>query len=193
MAAENDNGEGDEFPLTDPGFTADDIQGVTFDELFEIGMGNQPCADDRVRREAQTFVATSMRAQGYKYQVIANEMGCSLGWAHALVKRGLKRLDAKTAETAETIRQLQIERLDKMLAGVMDRAEQGDSFAIQSALAIMDRIDKAWGIEPPKRVEHTFTDEAVNETRSQLAKALAAVSDANTDAEGAGDPPARIN
>ena len=193
MAEADDNGEGGEFPLTDPGPTADEIVGVTMDDLFSIGTGEMPCADDRVRREAQTFVATHMRAQGYGYDAIRLEMGISIGWAWALVQRGLKKISKKTEETADTIRSLQKERLEKMLAGVMDRAVEGDSFAISSALQIMDRIDKLWGIEPPKVVEHTFTQELVNESRNSLFKALVAQHDERPDPGGTGEPPAKVH
>jgi len=193
MTDEKDNGEGEDFPLSDPGPTADDIVGYNVDQLFAIGMGEEECDDDRVRREAQTFVSTYMRSQGHSYQMIANEMKCSIGWCHRLVQRGLKRIYKKTQESAETIRQLQLERLNKMLAGVMERAETGDSFAIQSALQVMDRIDKAWGLEPPKRVEHTFTEDARNEALDQLSKNIAALAHERTDQDGSGDPPDRLN
>ena len=185
----NDEAGGD-IGLEDPGPTADEIAGISTEELFEIGMGNQPCEDKKVKREAQSFVALMMRKQGHGYQVIANEMGVSLGWAHGLVQRVLKKT---VKETAEQVRLVQLDRLETMLAGVWDRAEGGDSFAITSALAIMDRIDKLHGIEPPKRIEHTFTDDAVNETRSQLAKALAALSEPDADAGAPGETPPAIH
>lgn len=159
-------------PDIDPGPDADEIENIGMEALFEIGMGQRECDDTKVRVAAQAFVATHMRAQGYEYRAIAAEMGISLGWCFDLVKRTLKRLEKKTMETAETVRQLQLARLDKLLAGHMERAET-DPFVVPMVLQIMDRIDKLWGIEPPKRIEHKFTEDDVNATRNALAAALA--------------------
>lgn len=168
----NENGEAEDIGLTDPGPKADEITEITTEEIFEIGMGNQPCADDSVRRECQRYVALMMRTQGHKYETIATEMGCSVGWAHALVQRGIKM---RIKEPVDTIRQMQIDRLENLYAAVAGDAEAGDTFKIEAALKIWDRINQFHGIEAPKRVEHSFTEDARNDALGKLAKNIAAL------------------
>lgn len=172
---------GDDIGLEDPGPLLDEISGVTIEELFEIGMGESPCEDPKIKREAQSFVALTMRKQGHNYRVIAKEMDVSLGWAHQLVKRILSKT---VRETADQVRLTQLDRLETLLAGVWSNAEDGDTFAIASALQIMDRIDKLHGIEPPKVVAHTFTKGARDAAINELATQLAALSHEITDSDG---------
>ena len=176
--------------LEDPGYSADEIRDKTTEEIFNIGMGTQDCDCATTRREAQTFVALIMRTQGHTYDVISSEMGVSKGWAHRLVMRGIKR---RQKEPVETIRQMQIDRLEKLLAGCWDAAEAGDPAAVSSALAVMDRIDKAHGIEPPKRIEHTFTQEARADALDQLNQAISALPAEESDTSSSGDPSDRIH
>lgn len=185
MSDDENKDKADDIGLVDSGHLADEIKDVTTDEIFSIGMGETECDDKILKRECQRYVALMMRTQGYNYETIAGEMHISQSWAHALVSRGIKM---RQKEPVETIRQMQIDRLEKLLAGVWDNAEGGDSFSIQSALSIMDRIDKAHGIEPPKRIEHTFTKEARNDAINGLAAKLAALSAEKSDSDGVTEP-----
>lgn len=190
MSDDQKHGEAEDIGLADPGLTAGEITDMQTEEIFEIGMGNQPCEAPEVKRECQRFVALMMRTQGHKYETIATEMGISTTWAWKLVKRGISM---RQKEPVDVIRQMQVDRLETLLAAVWDRAEGGDSFAIQSALAIMDKIDKAHGIEPPKVVEHTFTKGARDAAVNELTSRIAALSDEIPDSTADPDPPDSIH
>jgi len=192
MSDDVENGEGDKFPLSDPGYTADDIKNANLEDLFEIGMGRE-CDDPSLKREAQTYVATQMRIAGHKYQEIALEMGISLSWGHTLVKRGLKRMFERVAEGAETSRMQQVARCEAMLVGFFDKACDGDTFSAQMVLNIMAKMDGYLGIEAPKRIEHTFTEDAVNDARRELTKAFAALNGEIPDAENPDETTAQVH
>ncbi len=162
----------------------DDLAELPAAELYAIGTGQQPCEAPEIKRAALRYVCLMMRRQGYQYRDIAAELGISTALAHNYVKDAIGGL---VKEMAEEVRQVQIQRLETMLAGVMDKAEAGDAFAIGSSLQIMDRIDKLHGIEPPKRVEHTFTETAVNDARNALLKKLSALSYESSDSGSSGN------
>lgn len=168
-------------------FDDDNVLSITMDELYEIGIGQRACDDDKLRIAAQTHVAVTFRQQGYTYRVIASEMGIHLSRAHDLVQKAMKRLREKTKDTAETVRDINIERLNELLTFYWGPASKGLPEAGKMALQIIDRIDRAYGIEPPKRIEHSFTDEDVNAARQQLFKALTARNTAGTPAGDSGD------
>ena len=173
-----DNGAGVEPP---------EFEELTSETLWNIAMGDEPCDDPTVRLQARRFSALMMRQQGTPYRDIAAMLKCSLSTAFKYVKSEIeKRVD----EAADTVRQLHLDRLNMMLAGVMDRATEGDSFAIDSALKVMGKIEALMGIEPPKKVEHTFGDGARDEARDRLAAAIAAANAEGSDRDDPGEPPA---
>lgn len=160
------------------------IAGLTSETLWEIGTNVQDCEDRKLKTEAQRYVAVTCRQQGYSYPMIAEMIGRSLSWTWELVQGAMRRV---IKEPVETIRQIQIDRLDQLLAGVWERATAGDTFSIASALQIMARIDALHGIEAPKQVHHTHTEDAVAESRNALAKALAAAHGSGATGQDIGD------
>ena len=168
----------------------DPIDSLTAEEIFDIGLGQSPCNDPELMRQAQTYVAVMYRKQGASYRDIASELSVSLGWAHKLVSNALKD---SLQDSLNTVRKMQIDRLETLLAGVWDRASEGGTFEISAALAIMAKIDQAYGIEPPKQVVHTHTTEALNAARNELAKALGGINPPGEDQDGSGEPPRTLN
>lgn len=120
------------------------------EELYKIGIGEIPCADAGLLREATAYCALYLRRQGYDYRTIAVQLQVSLSWAWDLVNCTVK---AHQAEEVGTIRRLHLDRMEAMLQPILDRATEGDTIAIDSALRIMAKIEALMGIEPALKLE----------------------------------------
>lgn len=153
------------------GVDGSDAISLSGEQLWKIGTGEEPCEDEVLHRSAVDYCATLMRQQGHSYPEIAAQLQCSVGRAWNGVQRTLKKT---LREPADKIRALHLQRLDAMLVGVMDRATEGDGFAISSALQLMAKIEQLMGVEPPKKVQVSF-GEQTDDARAALFKAIAAL------------------
>lgn len=120
--------------------------GLTAELLWKIATGEEPCGDEGLRRDARRYAALLLRRQGHGYREIGQALGCSLTWAWKLVTDEVKRA---IREPAEATRQIHIDRLEAMLQPQLDRATDGDTFAVTAALQIMAKIENLLGIVPP--------------------------------------------
>lgn len=171
----------------------DTVQKVNAEEIFEIGLGERECLDKKLRMHCQVSVAVQLRCQGYNYQTIGIEMGVAQSWAWRLVQRGMETAQKQLVESVETLREVQKARCDAIITANWENMERGDSFATQNVLKAMAALDAYWGLEPPKRVEHTFTEDARNEAIDQLAKNIAALTPTGDDQGSPTDTPDRVN
>jgi hypothetical protein len=99
--------------------------------------------------------ALDLRKRGLTYPQIAKAMSVSLGTAHKLVQTAISDIPK---ELAEDVRLLELERLDRMLAGMWPKAIAGDPKAVAAAVKIMDRRAKYLGIDAPIKAELTGKD-----------------------------------
>jgi hypothetical protein len=89
--------------------------------------------------------------------------------------RVLRQRRTKIAEGLDQLRDLQDERLNRLLTAAWSNAIQGDSTAIQTVLRIMERQSKLHGLDAPVRTEVTGADggavkvQAVTEEERQAA------------------------
>ena len=74
-----------------------------------------------------------------------------------LVKQDLHRVmrqrRTKITEGVDQMRDLQDERLNRMLTAAWTNAIQGDAAAINTVLRIMERQSKLWGLDAPTKTE----------------------------------------
>lgn len=79
------------------------------------------------------------------------------GWderyAYKDVMRELARLRETMAEDGETVRQIELDRLDRLTEALWSRATDGDEAAIDKVLRIMDRRAKYLGLNRPEGIE----------------------------------------
>ena len=174
----------DDLPLPD-GLDEGDAIALSGELLWKIGTREEPCDDEDLYRSARDYCATLMRQQGHGYQDIAAQLGCSVGTAWNGVQRVLRKT---LREPADQIRALHLKRLDAMLAGLMERATEGDTFAIGAALQVMTKIEQLMGVEPPKKMEVSFGEQA-DDARAALAKAIAALAGPGNAGSGDQQPP----
>lgn len=108
-------------------------------------------AADRLRGAALRRQCVALRATGLSYEAIGERVGCSRqnAWKH--VTAAFDDIRTKTAENAVILRDLELERLDRMLEGVWEAATTGDVSAVDRALRISERRAKLLGLDAPAK------------------------------------------
>ena len=99
--------------------------------------------------------ALRLRSKGFTYQKVAETLGISKTAAYHRVQNALAAIPK---EAVEEYRKLETERLDTMLERVMEKVTHDDGksgflFAVDRALAIMDRRAKLLGLDSPTKHE----------------------------------------
>lgn len=102
-------------------------------------------ATERQRR------ALELRKAGYGFQIIADQLGYKdPSGAYRAIRAALKKT---LQEPADEVRRIELERLDKMLAGLWPQAIKGHTFSVDRVLAIMDRRAKLLGLDAPLKID----------------------------------------
>lgn len=102
-------------------------------------------------RAAQTAKeALALRLQGLTYDEIGQRLQVSHGTAYRHVSLELANTRKESAETAEELRQVELARLDRLLAVVGPMAESGDLAAVDRVLRIQERRAAYLGLDAPK-------------------------------------------
>jgi hypothetical protein len=68
------------------------------------------------------------------------------------LKRARERSRAQLESSVEELRDLQGERLERLLAGVWGKALKGDTKSADTAARLIERICKLRGLDPPTRI-----------------------------------------
>lgn len=121
--------------------------------------------------------AMQYREQGYSFEEIATELKIGDTTAYDLVVDGLKSI---LQEPAEQLLAQQIKRTTALLTGFYSDAKGGDDAKLASALRLLERLDRLYGIaQPAQKLELTGAGGGPIETKEIVtdedrAKALAA-------------------
>lgn len=102
--------------------------------------------------ETQLKVLQYRRA-GLSFQKIGQELGIAQSTAYRLFSLALKETRELATETAEEVKQLELERLDKMLLGCIDGAYRGNLKNIETVLRIQERRAKYLGLDAAGKVD----------------------------------------
>lgn len=113
----------------------------------------------RVEAAVRQQEALQLRLRGQTYREIAEATGyASESGARKAVETALQAIRDECEETAEEVRSMELQRLDKMLDGVWSSAIGGDPKGIEAALKIMDRRAKLLGLDRAQKREITGPD-----------------------------------
>lgn len=124
-----------------------------------------------VKATERQLKAVELRMAGRTYQEIATELGYAHpSGAHAAVQSVLKEA---RSEAAEEMRELELDRLNKLLSGVWEKALAGDVKAVHAVLAIIDKRSKLAGLYSPTQYAEVVNVHYVNDWQSVGAKDLA--------------------
>lgn len=94
-----------------------------------------------------------LRLAGNDYRTIAAKLGVSVAQAFRDVSAVLQETREQAAEDAAALRELEVARLDKMLAALDPRIEDGEPRAIETAIRLSESRRKLLGIDAPTKVE----------------------------------------
>ena len=119
----------------------------------------RPDTDRRtITGEENRLRALQLRKAGLPYHAIGQQLGTTSQYAFKLVKAALEHLRTRCAEATETLRQLELERLDALLMGLWTPASRGDHASIDRVLKIMERRARLLGLDAPAKVAPTSPD-----------------------------------
>lgn len=114
---------------------------------------NAPNAPRKAKASERSKQAVMMRIAGATFEQIAERLGITAQSAYGLVSRALEKTRAQTAESAETLRQMEIQRLDAMQAAIWSDAMKGDEQKIDRLLKIQTRRAALLGLDAPTKQE----------------------------------------
>ncbi len=108
-------------------------------------------------------VALNLRKQGFDYRLIADKLTklmhpkgdkrVSARTAYEYVQAELLALRQQTEMDAQSIRDLELERCDILLASLHRKINKGDVGAVMAAVKIMERRSRLLGLDAPTRSE----------------------------------------
>ena len=102
--------------------------------------------------DARALKALDMRLGGSTYRQIGAALAVSHATAFSDVQRMLREY---AAEPATQVRDAEVARLDRLMAGHWDKAINGDVNSTRTVLTIMDRRAKLLGLDAPQKLDVT--------------------------------------
>jgi len=103
--------------------------------------------------------AIALRLAGMDWQTIAGRLGyADRGSACKDVARALEANLAEQSQAADTLREVESLRLDRLQAAAWPAAVKGDLKAIETVLKVIDRRARLHGLDHPVRTEITGAD-----------------------------------
>ena len=97
--------------------------------------------------------ALKLRRQGLTYAAIGDALGMSESGAYYAVDRGLEKATQLVTKEADRLRQLEVQRLDRMQEGLWPTAETGDHKSIDRVLRIIAERAKLLGLYAPTAID----------------------------------------
>ncbi|WP_287418137.1 sigma-70 region 4 domain-containing protein [Oceanithermus sp.] len=98
--------------------------------------------------ERQAF---ALRLQGYTYDQIGERLGRPRSTVHKAVQRALERRVKEIEGQADELRQMELDRIDRLLVALESRISEGDPAAINSANRLMETRIKLLGLNAPEQ------------------------------------------
>ena len=95
-----------------------------------------------------------LRTAGVRYRQIGQQLGVSYQTAYRDVQIALGELAKLQADKAEKLRELELERCDKLTVALWPKARAGDEKAVRAVVLLMDRRAKLLGLDAPTKLEH---------------------------------------
>jgi hypothetical protein len=164
-----------------------------------MAQGTSHSAEDLLATQQRRREVLQLKEAGATYEAIARTLlerhgthalpaGYDRRYAYKDLHRELEKLQDENREAAESVRDVELRRLDRMLRGLWNKAVQGDPQAIDRVLKIMQRRAKMLGLDEPERfaqvVELVQSEEyrqaraAIMDALSEYPEARAAVANA---------------
>lgn len=114
-------------------------------------MAQQKATAKKITTAERRSLSIQLRLMGKTFEQIGEQLGITRQSAHALVMSELERRTAETSEAAETLRQLEIERMGVLLYAIMPTAVGGDIASVREVRAISERLARLQGLDAPNK------------------------------------------
>ena len=101
-----------------------------------------------------------LRIAGARYRQIGAQLGVSYQTAYRDVQAALGERATLQHRKAEQLRELELERCDKMQLGLWPKVRLGDEKAVRALVAVMERRAKLSGLDASTKLEHAGNDGA---------------------------------
>jgi hypothetical protein len=101
--------------------------------------------------------ALELRKAGAPYRQIATELGVDVHTAHADVGAELAALRETAVGEATELRELELERLDGMTAGLWPHVRDGSPPAVSAAVRVSERRARLLGLDTPVMTKSELT------------------------------------
>jgi hypothetical protein len=123
--------------------------------------GSCPTAAKHAKARDRELVAFELRKTGASLREIADAIyrkenpdgmsgkRLSLQAVSSMIKRVMCNLEAASKEDAVLLRRMDLERLDKMLTGLWNKAKSGHEGAVDRVLRILERRSRLLGLDAP--------------------------------------------
>ena len=95
-----------------------------------------------------------LRIAGARYRQIGAQLGVSPQTAYRDVQAALGELAPLQNRKAEKLRELELERCDKLTLALWPKARAGDEKAVRAIVAVMGLRARLSGLDAPTRLEH---------------------------------------
>jgi len=139
-------------------------------------------APDPVQLDREVKIIELRRA-GMTWERIGKEVGyAGASGAYKAYQRAAERT---IRPKLEELRDVELDRLDRMQLGVWEKAKNGDYKAIQTVLAILDRRTRILGLDAPTKIQAeviTYDGDTLNAYTNRLIE-LARYANANNNAQ----------
>jgi DNA-binding NarL/FixJ family response regulator len=118
-----------------------------------------------VEVEARRQQVLNLRRSGFSIRAIATQLNISVGQAHTDIKEALEALQQQTIEIGASYRELELERIDRMLVALDAQVKKGDTQAVNTSAKLIDMRAKLLGLYAPAKQEITGANGGVLEIR----------------------------
>ena len=102
--------------------------------------------------------ALDLRKEGWTYRQIAKHLDISVGLAFKYIQDELDSLAQLKTESADSVRLLELERVDMLMKGLAPMALVGNIGAVTAYLKCMERRAKLLGLDAPTKIAPTNPD-----------------------------------
>lgn len=117
---------------------------------------------DKIAMLERQLLALDLRKQGMTYRAIATRLEVDHTTIYSDIHRELKRLADESLDSAAEMRQLDLERIDLAIAGLMPFVQAGSPTHTMALMASLEKRAKLLGLYAPEKheiVDDRLTDE----------------------------------
>lgn len=109
----------------------------------------------RLHKTEVTGEMLTLRRVGYSVQYIGKTLGYPPSYVSGCIRDALQSMREEFVESLSDVKDLELQRLDELSRPYYSRALNGDEWALDRVLKIMERRARLLGIDAAAKLEHT--------------------------------------